>query len=131
MDKETKEAKKSKKATFKRKIWVNASPKCDCGCTDETDEACADEDDKTSVETLTFEIPGVEKDRIHLDVTKDRVRMIAHRDSTTDFISEYVFACPAKLEEDPSAKYNNGILTLAVPVECPDPYKDALRLKIQ
>ena len=133
MDKETKEPKKTKntkKTTFKRRIWVPACPTCDCGCTDDADKECTDEDDKKTVETLTFEIPGVEKDRIHLDVTKDRVRMIAHRDATTDYVSEYLFACTAKLDEEPNAKYNNGILTLAVPVECPDPYKDALRLKI-
>jgi len=65
-----------------------------------------------------------------LDVTNDRVRMIAHRDESTDYVSEYFFSCTAKLDENPNAKYNNGILTLEVAVDCPDPYKDAQRLKI-
>ncbi|WP_371803178.1 Hsp20/alpha crystallin family protein [Candidatus Lokiarchaeum ossiferum] len=119
MDKKIEE---KKTTSFKRRIWVPACPTCDCGCTDE--------DDKENVETLTFEIPGVDKDKIHLDVTKDRVRMIAHRNAETDYISEYMFSCTATLDKEPTANYNNGILTLEVPVECPDPYKDAQRLKI-
>jgi len=121
MDKE--KTKESKKTKFKRKIWVPACPTCDCGCTDE--------DDKENIETLTFEIPGVKKDKIHLDVTKDRIRMIAHRNESTDFVSEYLFSCTAKLDEKSTAKYDNGILTVEVPVDCPDPYKDAQRLEIK
>ncbi len=84
-----------------------------------------------NVETLTFEIPGVKKDKIHLDVTKDRIRMIAHRNESTDFVSEYLFSCTANLDEKSNARYDNGILTVEVPVDCPDPYKDAQRLEIK
>lgn len=114
---------KNEKTAFKRRIWVPACPTCDCGCTDE--------DDKENVETLTFEIPGVEKNNIHLDVTKERVRMIAHRNENIDYVSEYLFSCNADLEKEPNAEYNNGILTLDVHVDCPDPYKDAQRLTIK
>ncbi|MHA1610549.1 MAG: Hsp20/alpha crystallin family protein [Promethearchaeota archaeon] len=113
-----------KKNIMRRRVWVPACPTCDC--------ECADEDDAShDVEHLVWEIPGVKKEEIKLDVVKDRVRMIAPRGDSMEFVSEYLFSCPADVEEKQTAVYENGVLSLDVPLKCAHPYDNATHVSVK
>ncbi|MBD3188738.1 hypothetical protein GF325_18060 [Candidatus Bathyarchaeota archaeon] len=101
-----------------RNIWING-----CSCCD----TCTDDDG--DMVSIVFDIPGVAKDKIDLRVVPEGLRLEAWRDATTRYVSEYAFLCPAKSKEA-KATYINGELTVQVPLECKDPYKDAGRIPI-
>jgi HSP20 family molecular chaperone IbpA len=105
----------------RRSIWVQACPTCDCGCTDEGDPEIAH---------LVFEIPGVKKEDIHLHVVKDGLRFTAPRGEDVQYVSEYSFSCPALVDEA-DAKYEDGILTVEVPLECENPFKGSKPLAVK
>jgi len=113
--------KEEKKPELRNQIWVEPCVSCDCNC--------KDEDDRDS-EKLVFEIPGVPKEKIHLDVVKDRMRLIAHRTDNVDYRSEYEFACPADTDEEPTMIYENGLLTLEFSESCPDLFQNAMHLHL-
>ncbi len=96
-----------------RRIWI---PGCAC-----TDGCGTDGEDKVSI---TFDIPGVKKEDVHLKVIKDGLRLEARRDKSTEYVSEYQFLCPADLDHV-RANYNSGALTVEVPLVCTDPFKDS------
>jgi HSP20 family protein len=95
-----------------RRIWV---PGCmDCS-------SCSDED--VDNVTMTFDIPGVNKEDIDLRVIPDGMRLKAKRDPTTEYVSEYEFICPADVSQV-KANYNEGVLEVSVPLTCKDPFSD-------
>lgn len=114
------------KNVMKRRIWVPACPTCDCACSDD-DET----ESKHDIENLVWEIPGVNKEDIHLDVAKDRVRLKAPRGDTVEYISEYLFSCPADMDGKPNASYKDGVLNLEVPLKCTHPYENATHVNIK
>ncbi len=99
--------------TEKRNIWVTPCVDVDCGCSDETEDP--------GTMRFSFEIPGVEKDKVHLHVIKEGLRLSAPRNDGIRYVSEYGFSCPADAEHV-KAQYRDGILDVTVPYACPDPY---------
>jgi len=102
----------------KKKVWVYPAFDCDCECSE----------DDNNVYRLTYEIPGVDKKNIHLKVIKDAIRLVAHKDDI-DYVNEFSFQCDVDVDET-LAEYDNGVLTIDLPYDCPDPFKGAKLKKI-
>lgn len=107
-------------STETTRIWVDPCPTCDCGCSDEGEDT----------ETLTFELPGVKKDEIHLHVVKEGLRLVAPRHDKYEYYSEYEFACDA-VPDKVKATYEDGLLSVTVPLECPDPFRGSRQVPIE
>jgi HSP20 family molecular chaperone IbpA len=107
----------SKEKSKKTQIWVNGCMQCDCGCSDEEDGV-----------DMTFELPGVKKEDIKLNIMKTGMKLTADRNDI-EYVSSYDFECEADLEKV-KAKYDNGLLTVHIPESCPDPFKDSKSVKI-
>ncbi|MHA2294679.1 MAG: Hsp20/alpha crystallin family protein [Candidatus Hodarchaeales archaeon] len=107
--------------------WIHAC--VDCGCNEaveEIDGGCTDEDHYH----VSFEIPGVKKEDIELKLTKESYKLQAKRfDGFLKYISEGKFACDVS-DNEAEAIYNDGLLKITVPYECPDPMKEAIKLPI-
>ncbi|GAB4311869.1 MAG: hypothetical protein Kow0069_12330 [Promethearchaeota archaeon] len=112
----TEEEKREKRRT---RIWVDPCIDCDCGCGDGEDAIY-----------LTFELPGVKKEDVHLHVVPQGLRLTATRGEHVEFVSEYSFLCPAKPEET-KATYDNGLLRVEIPYTCPDPFKGSKPVTIE
>ena len=119
-----KEQEETKQKEMRHRVWVEPCPLCDCTCSDE-------EEDEHEVEEVLFEIPGVKKEEIRVDVTKDRLRLVAPRFDSIEYFSEYELSCPMKSDGEPSASYEDGVLRIEVPVECKHPFRDAIKVKIK
>src|SRR5271157_739060 len=100
------------------RIWVSGCACCDCD-TEDTDKV-----------SLTFDIPGAKKDDIDLRVIPDGLRLVAKRDPTTEYVSEYSFMCPADVDKV-KASYTEGVLEVEVPLTCKDPFSDSPRIDVQ
>ena len=103
----------------KKLIWVH--PCVDCGCD------CEDIDDNHY--HIQLELPGVKKKDIDLKVIKSGLRLRAMKGDTIEYVSELKFICDAKTDEV-KANYEDGLLTLDVPFDCPDPFKEVDSIKI-
>jgi HSP20 family molecular chaperone IbpA len=101
-----------------RRVWVPACPECPSSCSDDESDI-----------SLQFEIPGVNKDKINLQVVKDKLRLIAKR-SDLEYYSEYEFECET-IPEKVKAHYDNGELTVHIPQVCPDPFKDGKSIMVE
>ena len=104
---------------LKEFLWISPYMDCDCGSNDTSKD----------VSRYTFEIPGVKRDNIHLDIVKDGLRLTADRSDGYSYRSELEFVCPVKTE-DVKARYEEGILNVEVPFACEDPFRDAKSIKI-
>lgn len=104
----------------RRHIWVTPCTSCGCGCED---------DDDIDRYEITFEIPGVQKKDIHMHVVKEGLRLSAPRGDDILYVSEYQFLCPVD-EEQVTANYENGLLTLLAPYSCPDSFKESKPIEI-
>jgi len=122
MAEEKKEKHENKQEHKQRhQVWVNAISPNDCGCQDPDKE----------VLVITYEIPGVKKDKIHLHVVENGLRLVAPRkDEDYDYVSTYSFSCPADVK-GVKAKYKDGVLSVEIPYTCPNPYKDVPPVKIE
>ena len=104
--------------------WVHAC--VDCGCGERKVNGCSDDDHYH----ITFEIPGVKKEDIELKITPNNFGLEAKRsDGKLIYISEGVFRCDAD-DKDVKADYENGLLKVTVPYECPDPLKNSQPVSI-
>ena len=112
-------AEEKEKKKEKKKYFVSAVHGSDCGCTDDED----------SVMKLEFEIPGAKKEKIHLHVVEGGLRLVAPKNDEEEYISHYHFACPADIAAT-EAKYEDGVLKVDIPYNCPNPYKDVPPIKI-
>ena len=93
----------------------------DCGCD------CDDtEGDHYHV---SIELPGVKKKDIDLKIIKTGMRLRAKKGSDIEYVSELKFLCDADADKV-KAEYENGLLTVDVPFDCPDPFKDVKPVKI-
>jgi len=96
-----------------RRIWVPGCSFCDsCG------------DGTTDKVSITFEIPGVKKGDIDLRLIPDGMRLVAKKDAYTEYVSEYLFNCPADVE-NAKANYSDGVLNVEIQLTCKDPFDDA------
>jgi HSP20 family protein len=102
----------------KNRVWINP---CDCGCDCEDDQA----DD---IYNLSYELPGVDKEDIDLKITKQGLKLLAVRNNI-EYYNEFNFSCDAE-EDKVQAVYANGLLSVRVPLNCPDPFKEAKTVKI-
>ena len=64
-----------------------------------------------------------------LKVIKTGLRLRARKGDNTEYVSELKFLCDAKVS-DVKADYEDGLLTLDVPFDCPDPFKDVDSIKL-
>ena len=101
----------------KRRIWINPCD-CDCGCEE------GDED----VYHLTYELPGVDKKDIDLKITKESLRLVATR-GDVEYVNEFNFVCDVDTDSV-NAAYNNGLLLIEAPLDCPNPFKDAKKITV-
>ena len=99
-----------------RRIWV---PGYDCDC--DTQEM-----DKVS---MRFDIPGVKKEDIDLRIIPGGLKLIAKRDPTTEYVSEYNFMCPADVTRV-KAVYYDGELDVEIPMTCTDPFSESNRIDV-
>lgn len=104
----------------KQRVWIY--PAFDCNCD------CSEDEDESNVYRLSYEIPGVKKEDIHLKIIKSAVRLIAHK-GEIDYVNEFSFQCDVDVKNS-LAEYENGILTIDLPYNCPDPFKEAEFAKI-
>ena len=111
-----KEEEEEKKVT---KIWVSPNHASDCGCSDDED----------SVMKLEFNIPGANKEKIHLHVVEKSMRLVAPKSDTEEYVSHYHFPCPADIANT-EADYKDGVLLVNIPYNCPNPYKEVAPIKI-
>jgi len=113
-----------------RHIWVTPEVNCFCGCEDD-EKGCYDEDEEHVNEYLKkFSIPGASKEKIHLHVIPEGLRLDAPRDEHSVYVSEYAFSCEVDADKTEAA-YENGILTVKVPYSCPDPFHSTEPVKIK
>ena len=101
----------------KTRIWVSGCACCNCD-TEDTDKV-----------SLTFEIPGAKKDDIDLRVIPDGLRLVAKRDPTTEYVSEYSFMCSAEVDKV-KASYADGVLEVEVPLTCKDPFTESPKIEL-
>jgi HSP20 family molecular chaperone IbpA len=100
----------------KYRVWINP---CDCGCSDPDSE----------LYTLSYELPGVKKEDIDLKITKEGLQLLAKRNEV-EYYNEFAFACDAKVD-DVEAIYEDGLLSIQVPLSCPSPFKDAKQIPVK
>ncbi len=105
--------------TIKNRIWVN--PRMD------SEFACEDEDGSYN---FKFEIPGAMKDKIHLHVVSEVLNLVAPKDEDTEYVSHYHFGCPVDVPGI-KAKYEDGVLDVELPYNCPNPFKGVDPVKIE
>lgn len=103
----------------KKLIWVH--PCMDCGCD------CDDVDDDHY--HISLELPGVKKEDIDLKIIKTGLRLRAKKNDEIEYVSELKFLCDAKAS-NAKANYEDGLLTVDVPFDCPDPFKGIKSVKI-
>jgi HSP20 family molecular chaperone IbpA len=103
----------------KKLIWVHPCVDCGCDCDDVENDHYH----------ISIELPGVKKKNIDLKVIKSGLRLRAKKGDTIEYVSELKFLCdadPNKVE----ANYEDGLLTVDVPFDCPDPFQDISKVKI-
>ena len=103
----------------KKLVWVHPCVDCGCNCDD------VEEDHYH----ITLELPGIKKNDIDLRVIKTGLRLRAKKSDNVEYVSELKFLCDAKVSEV-KADYKDGLLTLDVPFDCPDPFKNVESLKL-
>ncbi|MFW9922646.1 MAG: Hsp20/alpha crystallin family protein [Candidatus Thorarchaeota archaeon] len=97
----------------KRLVWVHPCIDCGCDC----------EDIENDHYHITLELPGVKKENINLQIIKSGLRLKALKNENTEYISELKFLCDAKIDAV-KAKYEDGLLSVDIPFDCPDPFTD-------
>jgi PAS domain S-box-containing protein len=96
---------------IKNRVWINSF---DCGCDNSAED----------VYDLSYELPGVRKENIDLQVTKQGLKLLAERNSV-EYVNEFAFAWDADADKV-QALYENGLLSIRVPLNCPAVLKNTL-----
>lgn len=94
-------------------IWVHPCIDCGCDCDDVENDHYH----------ITLELPGVKKNDINLKLINTGMRLNAKKGDNIEYISELKFLCDANPEKA-KASYEDGLLTIDIPFDCPDPFKD-------
>ncbi len=103
----------------KKLIWVHPCVDCGCDCDDIGDDHYH----------INIELPGVKKKDINLQIIKFGLRLRAKKGKDIEYVSELKFLCDANTS-DIKAEYEDGLLTVDVPFDCPDPFKEIEPIKI-
>ncbi len=99
----------------KKKIVKETEPEEEETTTVVTPDVCIDHDDKTFY--IDVELPGVDKEHIDLSVGEQSVCVEAARDDVV-YLGCFSLAHPVD-ENKAKAKYENGLLTIEVPLKAP------------
>jgi HSP20 family molecular chaperone IbpA len=103
----------------KKLVWVHPCVDCGCDCDDVENDHYH----------ITLELPGVKKKDIDLKIIKSGLRLRAKKGKDTEYVSELKFLCDADSGKA-EANYEDGLLTVNIPFDCPDPFKDVNSVKI-
>ncbi|MBN1330702.1 MAG: Hsp20/alpha crystallin family protein [Candidatus Heimdallarchaeota archaeon] len=103
----------------KKLIWVHPCVDCGCDCNEIGDDHYH----------ISIELPGVKKKDIDLKIIKTGLRLRANKGKNIEYVSELKFLCDAKTDAV-KASYSDGLLSIDVPFDCPDPFKDANGINI-
>jgi HSP20 family molecular chaperone IbpA len=90
-------------------------------------EMCSYIDEKRGTLHIELSIPGVPREKIHLQMQEDSFNLAASRDDF-DYVSTAAFCCPVKAEEA-RAEYRDGLLHVTVPFK--DTVEQALEIAVQ
>lgn len=88
---------------------------------------CAAYDDKKNLYNIEIELPGVKKDDIDLKVLPGGFMVKAPK-GEIEYRGDYTFFSPVDPEKT-NAKYENGLLTINIPLK--EPYEDATRVTVK
>ncbi|NHJ47264.1 MAG: Hsp20/alpha crystallin family protein [Asgard group archaeon] len=103
----------------KKLVWVHPCVDCGCDCDDVANDHYH----------ITLELPGVKKKDIDLKIIKSGLRLRANKGKNIEYVSELKFLCDADTDKV-EAKYEDGLLTVDVPFDCPDPFRDVSSVKV-
>ena len=87
---------------------------------------CFDTDEDQKNGTLEIALPGVKKEDIDLKINEDSYSLSAVR-GDIKYVASQTFCCPV-IPGKATAKYENGLLQIAVPFK--DPMDDAVTVKV-
>ncbi len=81
--------------------------------------------------TIVAELPGVDKDKIDIRITKDNKLIIRARDENRKYYKE--IELPAKVKpETAKAKYKNGVLEIVIEKEKPkEESEEGIKIKVE
>lgn len=88
---------------------------------------CAAYNEEKNQYDIEIELPGVKKDKIDLQVLSGGF-MIKAPKGDLEYHGDYTFCCPVNADKT-EAKYDNGILTINVPLK--DSYTGAKKIKVK
>lgn len=111
----------NKKLVMRDQIWVD--PEFDSFCGDELN-------DPSDTYEFKFSILGAKKELIHLHIVPDQLVLVAPKNDYEEYISHMHFSCSIDVPGS-SAKYEDGVLSLELPYECPNPFVDVPPMKIE
>jgi HSP20 family molecular chaperone IbpA len=118
----------NKKMIMRDQIWVD--PEFDSFCGDElndsSEQGCVE---SPNIYDIKFSIPGVKKDKIHLHIIPDQLVLVAPKNDYEEYVSHMHFSCSIDVPGS-RAKYENGVLSLELPYNCPNPFADIPPMKI-
>lgn len=88
---------------------------------------CAAYDDEKNHYQIEIELPGVKKSDIDLKVLSGGFMVKAPK-GDIEYRGDYTFCCPVDSEKT-DAKFDNGLLTVNVPLK--EPFEDATKVKVK
>lgn len=88
---------------------------------------CAAYNEEKNNYHIEIELPGVKKKDIDLKVMSGGFMLCAPK-GDIEFTGDYTFCCPVDVDKT-EAKYDNGLLSIDVPMQ--DPYDTATKIKIK
>ena len=88
---------------------------------------CAAYDEEKNFYHIEIELPGVKKTDIDLKVLSGGFMVMAPK-GDIEYRGDYTFCCPVNSDKT-EAKYDNGLLTVKVPLK--EPYEGAKKITVK